>query len=103
MDVKKEKEFLCGFKLREIIKEKKIPGAGFLNGAAEPPRHCRDKGGETVEGSSAVALILPPLSLSLLSACQRPLLSIVLLNLFCEEMGNTCISRAYSVTVLVHN
>ena len=41
-----------------------MPGAGFLNGAAEPPRHCRDKGGETVEGSSAVALILPPLSLS---------------------------------------
>ena len=46
-------------------KKKKKPSAGFLNGAAEPPpRHCRDKGGETVEGSSAVALILPPLSLS---------------------------------------
>ena len=85
MDIKKEKEFLCGFKLRERMKGKKIPGAGFLNGAAEPPRHCRGKGGETVEGSSAVALILPPLSL--LSACQRSLLSIVLLNLFCEEVG----------------
>ena len=65
MDIKKEKEFLCGFKLSERIKGKKIPGAGFLNGAAEPPRHCRGKGGETVEGSSAVALILPPHSLSL--------------------------------------
>ena len=45
--------------------KKKIPGAGFLNSAAEPPRHCRDKGGEMVEGSPVVALILPPLSLSL--------------------------------------
>ena len=27
-----------------------------LNSAAEPPRHRRDKGGETVERSSAVAL-----------------------------------------------
>ena len=85
------------------LKEKKKPGAGFLNGAAEPPRHCRGKGGETVEGSSAVALILPPLSLSLLSACQRSLLSIVLLNLFCEEVGNTCISHAYYVGVLVNS
>ena len=40
-------------------KKKKKPSAGFLNGAAEPPpRHCRDKGGETVEGSSAVALLV---------------------------------------------
>ena len=80
------------------LKEKKIPGAGFLNGAAEPPRHCRGKGGETVEGSSAVALILPPLSL--FSVGQRSLLSIVLLNLFCGEVGNTCISDAYFVSVL---
>ena len=35
MDIKKKKEFLCGFKLRERIKgkkKKKKPGAGFLNG-----------------------------------------------------------------------
>ena len=33
MDIKKEKEFLCEFKLREKMKgKKKIPGAGFLNG-----------------------------------------------------------------------
>ena len=72
MDIKKEKEFLCGFKLRERMKGKYIhiyiyiPGAGFLNGAAKPPRHRRDKGAKMVEGSSAVALILPPLSLSFL-------------------------------------
>ena len=65
MNIKKEKEFLCGFKLMEKMKgKKKIPGAGFLNGAAEPPRYCRDKGGERVKGSSVVALILS-LSLSL--------------------------------------
>ena len=83
MDIKKEKEFLCGFKLREKMKgKKKIPGAGFLNSAAEPPRHCRDKGGEMVEGSSVVALILPPLSLSLsLSLDQRSFLSIMLLTI----------------------
>ena len=57
MDIKKEKEFLCGFKLRERMKgKKKIPSAG----------HCQDKDSETVEGSSAMALILPPLSLSFL-------------------------------------
>ena len=68
MDIKKEKEFLCGFKLRERMKgkKKKIPGAGFLNGAAKSPRHCRDKGAKMVEGSSAVALILPPFCLSFL-------------------------------------
>ena len=67
MDIKKEKEFLCGFKLRERMKgKKKIPSAGFLNSAAEPPRHCQDKDSETEEGSSAMALILPPLSLSFL-------------------------------------
>ena len=66
MDIKKEKEFLCGFKLGKNERKKKIPGAGFLNGAAKPPRHRRDKGAKMVEGSSAVALILPPLSLSFL-------------------------------------
>ena len=100
MDIKKEKEFLCGFKLRERMKgeKKKIPGAGFLNSAAELPRHYRDKGSETVEGSSVVALILSPLSL--LSAGQRSLLSIVLLTIL-WEVGNTWTSCAYYVSVLM--
>ena len=99
MDIKKEKEFLCGFKLMEKMKgKKKIPGAGFLNSAAEPPRHCRDKGGVMVEGSSVVALILSPLSL--LSAGQRSLLSIVLLTIL-WEVGNTWTSCAYYVSVLM--
>ena len=31
-------------------------GIPRLNNAAEPPRHCRDKGGETAERSLAMAL-----------------------------------------------
>ena len=88
MDIKKEKEFLCGFKLREKMKgKKKIPGAGFLNSAAEPPRHCRDKGGEMVEGSSVVALILPPLSLSLCRSEVFPLYHVI--DYFARKWGTS--------------
>ena len=89
MDIKKEKEFLCGFKIREEWKGKKIKYQVLGSWTV----HCRDKGDETVEGSSAVALILPPLSLSFLPV--RGLSSLSCYScywLFCEEVGNTCIS-----------
>ena len=52
-------------------KKNKIPGAGFLNGAL-PGQRPRDGGGKLCGGSDSTA------SLSLLSAGQRSLLSIVL-------------------------
>ena len=54
-------------------KKNKIPGAGFLNGAL-PGQRRRDGGGKLCGGSDSTA------SLSLLSAGQRSLLSIVLLT-----------------------
>ena len=83
------------------MKEKKNTRCRVLNSAAEPPRHCQDKGSETAKRSSTVSLVLPPLSL--FSASLRSLLSLlstVRLNLFCKEVGNTCISHASSVSVL---
>ena len=55
MEIKKKKKnkVSCGFKLREIMKEKKILG---LNDVVEPPRCYRDKGVETTGRSSTVAL-----------------------------------------------
>ena len=81
--------------------KKKNTRCRVLNSAAEPPRHFQDKGGETAKRSSTVSLVLPPFSL--FSASLRSLLSLlstVRLNLFCKEVGNTCISHAYSVSVL---